>query len=334
MGEIDIRAHELLSDPMEFAKLFNMACFGGRPVVRPELLHEVDSVVALSGGKGHGGGKGRGDKGSLSIRDIVRRVHIMEGDGTSYMLLGIENQTAIDYGMVVRLLNYDVRQLMLQIHDAAEKAHRKGDAQPFTSEFGPDDRLMPIVTLVVYYGDRPWNEPTMLSELFCDLPKEIADGIRPFLPSYRIKVVSAQCSDAELDMLGPGLRAVLYYARYAHDAAKLQEMFCEHPDLRTLTPCAANLIASLMNIKLDIDGQEEKIDMWTVAEQLKEMGRNEGRAEGKAEGIAEGIAEGKAEERAEIIINMYRNGMKISEISKVTSIPMPSLEQIVATKKG
>ena len=81
-----------------------------------------------------------------------------------------------------------------------------------------------------------------------------------------------------------------------------------------------------MNIKLDIDGQEEKIDMWTVAEQLKEMGRNEGKAEG--------IAEGKAEERAEIIINMYRNGMKISEISKVTSIPMPSLEQIVATKKG
>ncbi len=354
MGEIDIRAHELLSDPVEFASLFNMACFGGKSVVRPELLLEVDSVVALSGEKGYAVGKGHGDKGSLSIRDIVRCVQIMDGGGTAYMLLGIENQTAIDYAMVVRLLNYDVRHCMLQIHSRARRTRGKGDAQPFISKFGPDDRLLPIVTLVVYFGDKPWDGPTELQEMFCDLPKEIADGIKSFLPSYRIKVVSAYCTDTELDMLGPGLRAVLYYARHAHDAVGLREMLSRHPDLRTLTPLAANLISVLMNIKLDINGQEEKVDMWTVAEQLKEMGRNEGKAEGIAEGKAEGIAEGKAEGiaegkaegiaegkemgrnegKTEIIVKMYCNGMKICEISKFTNISQSQLKKIVANHKA
>ena len=112
MGEIDIMANELLRDAGEFSKLFNMAFFGGKPVVAPERLEEVNSVVSLSDGmrERDGSGKGRtGGKGTVSIRDLARRLQIRRDGGTAYMLLGVENQASIDYGMAIRLLNYDAR---------------------------------------------------------------------------------------------------------------------------------------------------------------------------------------------------------------------------------
>ena len=170
MGEIDIMANELLRDAGEFSKLFNMAFFGGKPVVVPERLEEVNSVVSLSDGMGErdGSGKSRaGGKGTVSIRDLARRLQIRREDGTAYMLLGVENQASIDYGMAVRLLNYDARFFMLQQNDAKRRSGGNGDSRPFTSKLGPCDRIIPAVNLVVYYGDKPWDAATELSGLFC-----------------------------------------------------------------------------------------------------------------------------------------------------------------------
>ena len=157
--------------------------------------------------------------------------------------------------------------------------------------------------------------------MFRDIPDDIADYVRPFLPSYGIKVVSPQCTDAELDMLGPGLRAVLYYARHAHDAAGLQNMLERHPELRTPPPVAASLIASLMNVELNIEGQKENVDMWTVIEDAKRIGRDEGIAQGKAEGISE------------VICNMFQSGMKLSDISRVTRISRTRLKRMVSVNR-
>ncbi len=348
MGEIDIRAHELLRDSEEFSRLFNMVLFGGQDIVRSELLQDANAVVALSDdnkGLGEKGGKKACGKGSLSIRDLLRKVQIMKDGCKTYMLLGVENQASIDYGMVPRLLNYNVRNHILEGLDGGHKG-KKGDARPFTSKMGPGDRLTPVVSVVVYYGDKPWDGATELSEMFFALPKEIEEAIKPFLPSYKIKVISAQCTDSELDMLGPGLRSVLYYVRYAHDASGLQEMLEKHPDLRTPPPLAARLISCLMGIEFNFEEKKENLDMWTVVEQLKEMGRAEGRAEGRVEGRVEGRAEGRVEGRAEgrvegraegmteVICSMYQNGLKISEISKSTNISQSRLRRMVAKKKA
>ena len=76
MGVVDKKARELLSDPDEFSKLANMAVFGGKPVVRPEILREADSVVALVDEDLESGSKGRKGKGSLSSRDLLMRTLI------------------------------------------------------------------------------------------------------------------------------------------------------------------------------------------------------------------------------------------------------------------
>ena len=326
MGVIDAKAHELLRDPEEFSRLVNAAAFGGNPVVKADCLQEVNSVTTLAKEDGEHGQGRRRRGGDVSIRDLLKPTVLMLDGARMYMLLGVENQASVDYGMPLRLLHYDIELYMRQMRDAKARRKRRGGKGSFTSDFGPDDRLDFAISIVVYYGDRPWDGPTELSDMFRDIPDDIADYVRPFLPSYRIKVVSPQSPDAELDMLGPGLRAVLYYARHAHDAAGLERMLESHPDLRTPTPNAASLISSLMNVELNIEEQKENVDMWTVLEDAKRIGRDEGIAQGKAEGIAQGKAEGISE----VICNMFQSGMKLSDISRVTRISRSRLRRMVS----
>ena len=248
--------------------------------------------------------------------------------------------------MPLRMAHYDIELYMRQMRETGRRRRRKGEKQrrvngrkqPFTSDFGPGDKVTLVVSMVVYYGDEPWDAPTELAELYPEIPEEIAEYVKPLLPSYKMKIVSPQNQDAELDMLGPGLRAVLYYARHAHDAAGLQRMLEEHPELRTPVPLAASLISSLMRRKQIVKNKEENVNMWTVLEDAKRIGRDEGRAEGRVEGRAEGRVEGRAEGRAEgeaeVVCSMYRNGMKISEISKYTNISIAHLRRIVASQKA
>ena len=50
--------------------------------------------------------------------------------------------------------------------------------------------------------------------------------------------------------------------------------------------------------------------------------------EEKETGIAEEIAEGRAEEKKEMIIAMFKNGFKISEIAKVTDLSTYKIRKI------
>ncbi len=330
MGRMDIRTRELLDDNEEFARLFNMVLYNGRPEIKADSLQAVDSVSVLSSSKS------LASRDDSVRRDLLRRVVIKRGVHAYYMLLGVENQSFIDYGMPLRVLHYDIIQYMLQKY--ATEGRKDGKGKPFTSVFGPDDRLEPIVTVVVYYGAKPWTGPKRLCEMFRRLPEELARSVRPYLPSFRIKVISARSSGRELDMLGVNLRAVLYYARSGWRLRNLRSLLKAHPDLRTVGVPAANVIYGFMNIRRQLDSDKKEVNMTTIADELREegfakgrrKGISEGRRKGISEGLRKGISEGRAEGKAEIVRNMHSSGMPISDIAKYTKMSRNTLRRIVS----
>ena len=345
MGKYDIRTRELLADNEEFARLFNMVLHGGEQEIRADSLQEIDSVSVLSASKA-----GIIGKDAEVRRDLLRRIVIKRDGNAYYMLLGVENQTLVDYGMPLRMLYYDVIRYMLQMHEAASRHGNAEKRRSFTSEFGPDDRLEPIVTVVVYYGTKPWRGPRRLSEMFRKLPEDLSRKIVPYLPSYRIKIVSAMNSNSDLDKLGRNLRAVLYYARSGWRLKGVKEVLRAHPDLKAVGASAANVISAFMNIGGKMNGhigngQKEDVDMTTIADELREegfakgrksgltegrkSGLTEGRRRGLTEGRRRGLTEGRDEERSMIVRNMHRNGMSLSEISRFTNISTRRLKKIV-----
>ena len=79
------------------------------------------------------------------------------------MLLGNEGQEHVHYAMPLRVMGYDYGTYKKQYDDKARsyrenKDGRKGmDSDEVLSGLKRADRLVPVITLVVYYGERPWD---------------------------------------------------------------------------------------------------------------------------------------------------------------------------------
>ena len=55
----------------------------------------------------------------------------------------------------------------------------------FLSGMNKSDKIHPIITLIFYYGESPWDGPVTLSGMMTDIP----DELRPFFSDYKINLV-------------------------------------------------------------------------------------------------------------------------------------------------
>ena len=64
----------------------------------------------------------------------------------------------------------------------------KDDMDEVLAALHEEDRLKPIINLVLYYGKEPWNGATSLKEMFPHVPEKI----RKVFPDYRINLIQAR----------------------------------------------------------------------------------------------------------------------------------------------
>ena len=69
--------------------------------------------------------------------------------------------------------------------------------------FGKTDRLYVQATIVIYYGEEPWNGPRKLSDLV-----EVLEELRPYFDEYQIFVFSINESDGS-EFRDPEVRKIL-----------------------------------------------------------------------------------------------------------------------------
>ena len=133
-----------------FADFMNAIQFHGKDLISSHDLSIVDTDMSTLI---------EGNKVDMTFnrnRDImIRSCH----DGI-YALQAIENQKAIDYDMPIRVLMYDV----LCYNQQLRAYHRRDQKDGF--------RLEPIITLVVYYGEKIWKGPKRLLDMM-KIPNEL-----------------------------------------------------------------------------------------------------------------------------------------------------------------
>ena len=85
-----------------------------------------------------------------------------------YCILGIKNQTDVHYAMPVRNMLYDSMQYSNQV-ETARKSHKQaknyGTHEEFLSGFHKDDYLLPVITLVIYFGADKWDAPRSIRKM-------------------------------------------------------------------------------------------------------------------------------------------------------------------------
>lgn len=157
MGKADSITKVYMKNSRVFADAFNFYLFGGRQVIDPEKLIELDpaEIGILS--------EENGQKEAVQkYRDVLKNAEIrMDGEAT-YVLLGIESQKKTHYAMPVRNMVYDALQYARQAEEIARrhreaKEFRGRSSGEYLSGFFKEDKLTPVITLVIHFAPEAWD---------------------------------------------------------------------------------------------------------------------------------------------------------------------------------
>ena len=119
-------------------------------------------------------------------RDVLKTYHKQNFVICS---LGIENQSAIDKYMPLRVMGYDYATYRSQLSNKKE--------------------LMPTITIVLNFSDEKWNEATNLRSLF-----DVQDELKEFVADYCIKVYDvAFLEDDVIEKFTSDFRLVAKYLK-------------------------------------------------------------------------------------------------------------------------
>lgn len=316
MGRKDTVTKAYMRNNSVFADAFNYLIYGGKTVVDPEKLHELDTTeIALPFVQEENGT--RKEEAVQKYRDVLKSTVIKRDNEAAYILLGIENQTDIHYAMPVRNMIYDALQYGKQVADIAArhrtkddntKTHNRGE---YLSGFNQKDKITPVITLVLHFSAEAWDGPMSLHEMMSVQDRELLK----FVPDYQLHLIDpARLHKTELEKFSTSLSAVLGYIKYSKNRKELSEFLKDHPHMEVEAD-AARVIKEITKTRLDIPKNAEVIDVCQAIEDMLTERAAESKAEGKLELLAELVQNGdltlkRAAEKA---------GMSVEEFKKTVA---------------
>lgn len=254
-------------DNEQFADLFNAYLYQGRQVINPKELAEMDTDISDVVGIGE---VKESIRGARDVIKIAKRYN-----GVEYVLLAVENQEGIHYAMPIRVMGYDQYSYNKQYQERKRYYKNnniilKGDE--FISGIKKTDRFLPVITLVLYYGEDEWNSPRSLHDIL-DIPPEIKN----LVSNYDIKIIDMKKNNLNLNnQNNKDLFKVLsiVYDNEKDRKERGQEL-AEYEYSRRIDDKVIDVIAATTGVKIDYDkeGERKVCRLW---EELREDGRDEG----------------------------------------------------------
>ena len=227
MGKADVNVNIWLSEKKRFANLFNGVIYGGRQVILPEDLEEVNPVSSVSVKNRTGK-----TKNMKKYRDIIMKWR----NQATLVLLANESQDKVHYAMPHKVMLYDGMDYETQIrnnwkifNDRRKQNKKAGlplehlTAGEYLSRFRKKDRLIPIISLVFYYGSEPWDGPVDLYDMFqLEGTKEENEILEKYLPNYKINLVDAERLK-DVEKFSDDLQVILTMLRYRDSKEELTD---------------------------------------------------------------------------------------------------------------
>ena len=285
MAEKDITEKNLEALYDVFADIVNVLLFKGEQVINEKDL-EADTTKSMfkADGKIH-----------EQERDVSK---FWKNGEIRISILGIENQTAQDSDMPLRVISYDGASYKQQLLDKNQK------------------KRYPVATLVLYFGtEEKWSKAKHLYDCF-----EVPEKLKPFVNDYKINVFNiAFLSPKTIAMFKSDFKIIAEYfkAKRLNQKYKGSKEMLKHAN-ETLKMFSA-LTGDDSFEKVYNEGNFKKggITMCDVVERIRNDGRTEGRIEGRTE------------EQERIIMNLIEsNAGTIEQIAAWVKLPVKEVQKI------
>lgn len=270
-----------LEKPDKFADFINGSLYQGREVIKPEQLEEHQTVYSKDN----------------KVRDVLKMVYA----GSSYLLIGIENQNAVHYAMPVRCMEYDVLEYKRQLKKLQQKYRGKQKAQKiklsqaeFLSGMKKNDRLIPVITIVFYHGAEEYDGCRSLYDM---LEFEKGNEIfRQYIPNYHINLITLE--EMKEEYFHTGLRELIGFLKRSKNKTELQKYCLTNAErIQSLDEDTFDTISIMIDQpsfkeQKEIYKEGNKINMCKAMNDWKEDIFQQGIEQGIERGIEQGIQQG------------------------------------------
>nr|MCR5605480.1 Rpn family recombination-promoting nuclease/putative transposase [Treponema sp.] len=201
----------------------------------------------------------------------------------------------------------------------------------------------PVVTLVLYFGDKKWNKPKNLLDCV-----KVPEELKAFVNDYKINLFEiSNLTDEQIACFKSDFRIVADY--FAHrnkdNRYKYSKETIKHVDvffklMKTLTN--DNKFETMYNESIPEKGG---VNMDAYLTKLENRGIAKGRAEGLSQGLAQGIAQGISQGISQgmkkgisqgmttVIKKLVESGaMTVEQIAGVLQLPVEKVKELAEMK--
>ncbi len=283
MAEKDISEKILESYNDVFADIVNGLLFGGRPVIDPDELVDQSPRAAYKAD-----GKLREVERDVAKRWLKSNIRIA--------CIGLENQTASDADMPLRVIGYDGAEYRAQL------LNKSGERYP-------------VVTLVLYFGtDKHWDKARSLHEAL-----EIPAEFKPFVKDYDINLFEiAYLTPEQVSRFTSDFRIVADY----FVQTRMNGDYIPSPERINHVQAVLQLMSAMTN-----DNRFEEAAI------LSQKGKVENMCEWLDKVEARVGSKREAEVYERVATDMLKEGMTLSVIERISKLSEDAIRSI-AEKNG
>ena len=197
------------------------------------------------------------------------------------------------------VISYTHQKELLAAEHRRKKDLNTASSGEFLTGMAKEDRLAPVVTLVLYLSDKPWDGARSLHEMLNF--KNISEKAKKYIENYNIHILDVcHTPDRELQKFPPDIRFMLMFIKYTKDKKVLADIrqLCGQ---ETIAEDTFDALADYMN----------EPELWKMKEKA---GTEKGRIN-MCEGLRELMADSKAEGREETLLNSIKNLMETLKLT-------------------
>jgi len=294
-------------DNDRFADLYNQVFFGGEKVLDPGMLSDKDTDESAMIKKGK-------HLDTISrTRDLIKQ----HTNGAELVLTGLEQQMHIHYAMPVRTMVYDALRYAKQCREI-ENRHRtnkdlNGSAE-FLSGITRTDLIVPVISIVIYYGEPIWDGPVCLSEMM-NIPKPF----RNLYNDHHLHLLSVRDAGRYQFANQDNCDFFTLVGDFYNNAGNMNmDVFRKlHPDMEIYWETLAAVGAATGTMKLveyALEKKGEHINMCTALENWEKQAEIKGEMKGEIRGIKNMISTLRELEINEtVIIHKLKEKYQLSE---------------------
>lgn len=226
MQEKDKVTNLYLGNPERLADIVNAYLYQGKQLLSKDSIRERKQVYYMNDKNDQGESWG-------IVRDIVveaemaKEVEVQTELAAVLVLIAVENQTRVHYAMPLRIMKADVTNYDEQ-YKCIKNEHKKNHdlhKKEFISGIKKEDKLIPVITICVYWGEEPWDGPRCMKDMLN--MEGMPEAVKALLADYPMNLIEIN-KFPHTEYLKKDLRIVVEFLKNRSDMQAMKKYVDEH----------------------------------------------------------------------------------------------------------